>query len=710
MGAQFWEYDGKGMSTQHDRLLACAGYWLVGLWHEFRAARTLFLKRRLFAALGTLTVALGIAALGTVFSIFDSALLRPLPYEGKDPLLAVVDSEQLADMQPYALSFQYYARLRESNRCFGDLGLYANRRVELQSGESRERLDISLVTATIFTVLKTVPIQGRVFSVEEDHPGGREFAIISASFWREHLGGREGALGQQINLDGIPHTIIGILPASFSFPNKGAQVWVPLQVDLGTMLSNPQARYPILVATLKGGIALDTAEQDLRAALTKLDSYYRKWPPTQYLPRLMYYRGFLISQYRKVFILLLLAGICVMAIACANLTNLFLIRSEKMCLDDTLRVALGASMWRLLARYLLEGLLITATGGLLGALLARWCLDLIKMIALESIPRLTEAAVHSEAVALILATCTLTVIIIAAAQSRRAGRINLTSYLNASTKVSQQGGRKVRRYLVSIEFALALLLMVEAGLMIRSMQNIVNVGLGFNPDNVVTFAPQQVMSIYPTAGRWLAFCDTLEEHLKALPGVISVGRGNRLPLAEGFVPESTIRADIDGKATPALSYTVSPGYFKAMGIPILKGRNFDQADRGHGYEQAVIIDANLAAGLGRTEKVLGSRLFVSPPAIGSPGEMYGKNEARQSIILTIIGIVPSLKKYSFRNLCVLPARLRRARIPPFFRPVTQLPRAACLRQAGAVGALSGGRRYVAEIASRRESGISRPGW
>jgi len=623
--------------------------WLEALRQELHYAVRTLLKEKTFTAVSVLTFAVGIAALTSMYSVFDSALIQPLSYEGNERLVAVVAREGAVPC-PYAVSFQYYRFLRDQNRDFTGIGLYAENELEYATVESREPVKTACVTATVFQMLKTEPIRGRVFSLEEDRVDGPGVAVVSSSFWRNRVAAREDILGQQIILKGRPRIVIGVLPSSFSFPSKAVEIWVPLQSELAQMLNNPRAAYPRLVATVKSTVHLTRAEQNLRSMIGRLDKEYKGWTPrSSEPPCLVYYRDYVLGDSRMAMVILLIASLFVMAIACANVTNLFLVRAEKKRRESAVRIVLGAGKPRLLLQNVSEALLVSVAGCALGIVFAWWSLDWLKVLAREMIPRLNEARMGMEGLGVAVAGSFLASLVIGTIPVFKFRERSMLGALGTSQNVSGQAGRHLRGILVMTEFALAIVLMVGAGLMIRSLQAMLSIGLGFNPEQAITFYPKLPRSHYSTSARSLDFCERLESRLRALPGVLAVGITNRLPLYEGLIARSFIRADKVSQLVQTLSYSVSPGYFAAMGIPILEGRGFMESDRGKSFEQVVIIDESLAKRFWPNDRALGKTLFVPPVLSGKPGEMVRLGDERQNISLTIVGIVPSVRKYGFKS-------------------------------------------------------------
>lgn len=648
--------------------------WLEALWQELgQAGRSLF-KERTFSAACVVTVALGIAALTSVFSIFYSALMRPLPYEGQKRLVAILDSRVNL---PYSVSFPCYQELRGRARTFAEMGLFSNGPAEIRIGESTQQLGASFVTASVFQTLSARPVRGRVFGMDEDHPDGPRVAVISSSLWRSQFGEREDVLGKQIVVKGRPRTIIGVLPSSFEFPQVQAAyrtgygnvaVWAPLQVEFGSQLRNPGARFLQLIASVPSGVDVARARDDFRAFFTQMVGEHPEFNMRD-APVVLSYRDYVVGDYRPAFFILLIAGFFVMAIACANVANLFLIRIEKRRRELAVRMVLGAGKIRLWMQSLAEAMWVACSGCFLGLLLARWSLDYMRAIGHERIPRLSEAAIGTAGFGLVAAATLLAIAVIGALPHLRPHAVPLAGALSASSNVSGQRGRRVRDVLVTFEIALAMVLLIGAGLMIRSVQNLFNLGLGFDTRNVLTFFPSLPAARYQSLDLREDYCVRLEERLAALSGVLSVGRTSLLPLWEGNSPQALARTEEDADATqahPVSQYAVSTDYFRAMGIPILKGRGFATSDSTQGDQQAVIIDAELANKVWPKEEALGRALFI-PPIRGSNASAAGGGAGEsRSIHLTVIGIVPAVRKFGLRNFS--PMRYAGGAVGAIYRP------------------------------------------
>jgi predicted permease len=475
-----------------------------------------------FTCAAVITLALGIGALMSVFSLFDAALLQPLPYEGANRLLALNYSGTPYSVYPggqihvsspgtWHLPYSQFQALKEQNHVLAGAGLYHTPQIaEARTGEISEQCLWASVTAGVFEALTTRPIRGRVFTAQEDRPGAPGTAVISAAFWRRRFNGREDVLGRQIVIQGNSYTIVGILPSSYRFPagrtpDSNVEVWTPLRVDLGRSVQNWLFQ---MAATLKPGVTLAQAQEELRAIVARLNrenASSQRTPPTA-PPTVTWYRDQVVGDYSSAFLILLAAGIFVMGIACANVANLFIIRAEKSRREQALRVVLGAGRGRLVAQNLAEALLVAAAGSFLGILLAWWSLDVMRSLAREMIPRLNEAAIGMEGLGLAVGVALAALAVMAVAPAMRVSGLSLQRELGASPMVAGQRGNRVRGVLVVVEFALALTLVFGAGLMIRSLQNLMGIGLGFNPDRVLTFTFTFPRGWY-VPGRDEEFCD-----------------------------------------------------------------------------------------------------------------------------------------------------------------------------------------------------------
>ena len=615
------------------------GHSIDALTEEVKYAARSVIQKRLFASGAVLTCAIGIAALTSVFSLFRSALIHPLPFEREEPLIAVTDDRGA----PYSVSPPYYLQLTQRSRSFDRIGMYTTKQVDFRTGETREWLAWASVTAGVFEMLKTRPLRGRVFGAGEDLPGGPNVAMISAAFWRNRLGGQEDVLGRQIEISGTGRTIIGILPDYFQFPAKDVEVWTPLHVDFGPILYNARARIFQIAASLRPGFSVDQAAAEFRYNIGQIDREFSGLSPSPE-PALMHYRDYVVGNYRPAYLVLLLAGLFVMAIACANMTNLFAIRSVQRCRERALCVVLGAGKGRLLARPLFEALLISAAGSALGVLLAWWSLTYMKVLARESIPRLNEATIGLEGIGLATALAVTTAVIASVLPAFKSPETSLASSLSMTPMVSGQNRSPMRRFLVMLQFSLAVILMIGAGLMIRSLHNLLNIGLNFNPDNVLTFSPKLPPSLYPSNNRRLEFTERLEQHLSNLPGVVAVGATNTLPLGI-LARRMSIRTEKDRQTKrqlSSISCVVSSGYFRAMGIPILRGRYFTEFDR-NGKEQVVIIDESLATHFWPNDNPIGKQLFVDVYSAGAKPEP-------EAVPLSVVGVVPTVTRHAFRRV------------------------------------------------------------
>ena len=601
-------------------------------------------RDRVFATAAIITIALGIGALTSVFSIFNAALLQPLPYEGSHRLVAITDRGV-----PYTVSYPYYQRLRERGHVFAELGLYLIERGELTIGESRESVNTARVTASLLQAAKTTAIHGRVFSQEEDRLGGQDLAVIGISFWRNRLGGHEDVLGKQISIDGIPHTILGILPNSYTFPASGIEVWTPFHVKYGSLVNSPQSRVFQMAASLRPGFTIAQAQREVSSIVSKTDKEFPDLPPS--LPALVtFYRDYVVGNFRPAYSILLIAGCFVMAIACANVTNLFLIQAEKGRREMAVKVALGASNRRILSEQIVKSLLVMAAGSTLGVVLAWWSIAYMRVLARQKIPRLAEATMGLGGLSFAVGLCVTAAAVVTIFSLARPSSVSPAAYLSVSSMVWTPKRTGIRHLYVIIEFALALVLMIGAGLMIRSLQNLLNIGLGFKPQNVLTLYPKLPDSTLRDDVRPIQFCKRLAESLRGLPGVLAVGATSNLPFGERLSQVLPVTVDrnqnMDGELT-SIQFIVSPGYFEAMGIPIVKGRAFTESDCNPKAEQVAIIDQTLARRFWPKDDPIGQSFFEAVnqayrPRIEAP-------PPTKWLPLTVVGVVPGVTRHSLKT-------------------------------------------------------------
>jgi putative ABC transport system permease protein len=605
---------------------------------DLRYAIRASLKKPAFIVIVVLALALGIGANTAIFSVVNAILLRPLPFKNPDRIVMVwMNNHKLGVDQDWH-SYPNYADYREQNSTFEDIAAFNDRSFNLTGTGEPVRVIGAWASANLFPVLGVDPVQGRTFADEEETPGKDMVAIISYGLWQRRFGGDPGIVGQPISLNGTDRTVIGVMPAGFSFPQKETDIWVPLAVSP----QRRQARGSFslkAVGRLKPGVTIEQARADMS---TIASSLVERFPQIMdsYGVNLVPLHEQVTGKVRTALLVLLAAVAFVLLIACANVANLLLARAASREREIAIRTALGASRRRIVRQLLTESVLLAVVGGGLGLLLALWGLRALVALSPANIPRLDQIGIDGRVLAFTLTVSLLTGIVFGLVPALQSSKPDLNESLKDGGRGSSGGvrGRRIRSLLVVSEIALSLLLLIGAALLIKSFIQLQKFDLGFNPNNLLTLRVQLSGSKYREAPQVVNFFQQALQRMEQVPGVQSVGGISTIFLSD--TPNST-NFTIEGRpvTTGADSIevpldAVTTDYFKAMGIPLLKGRVFDERDRIDALPVAIINDT------------FARRFFAGEDPIGKR-YCYGQPNGDQTQWLTIVGIVGDMRRTGF---------------------------------------------------------------
>ncbi|HEV3469193.1 MAG TPA: ABC transporter permease [Pyrinomonadaceae bacterium] len=576
------------------------------------ALRTL-VKSPGFTAVAVLALALGIGANTAIFSVINSVLLRPLPYREPDRLVFVMENFQQQDS---AVSFPNFADWREQNRVFEELAASRLTSFNLTGAGEAERLQGRMVTANFFEALGVEPAAGRDFTPEEDRPGGEAVAVLSHGFWQRRLGGDPKVVGRQLLLNGRSHTVVGVAPAGFEFYTP-VEVFVPLgswtHQAMGERGSHPSI---YAVGRLKEGVTLEQARAEMDAIMERLAEQYPTTNQGHGATLIPVYEN-VVGGVRPALMILLGAVAFVLLIACANVANLLLARSSGRRKELAVRAALGATRGRIVRQLLVESVLLALLGGAAGLLLALWGTDLLTSMIPDAVPRPLETGVNARVLGFTLLASLLTGVIFGSVPALQASNPDLNDALREGTRGSTGRRSRLRNAFVVSEVALALVLLVGAGLMVKSFAEVQKVEPGFDPQKLLTAQLSLSAEKYP-GPKAVAFLEEVRQRIGALPGVESAAFSNGLPIygagITSFLIEGQPRPAPGGEPT-AVEYVTTPGYFRTMGIPLLKGRYLDERDTRQG-QMVALVDEDFARRFFPGEDPLGKRvkLFREYPA------------------------------------------------------------------------------------------------
>jgi putative ABC transport system permease protein len=590
------------------------------------------LKKPGFILIAVITLALGIGANTAIFSVVYAVLLRPLHYPQPEQLITVWSAER--DGRTWGLTAPEFFDLRERNQVCEEMAAYQTGAVNLVGGDEPERVAAASVSAGLFPLLGVQPLTGRVFLPEEDQPGQDRVVALSYDLWQRRFGAEPRLLGQQVNLDGLSRTVIGIMPRGFQFPNPEVGLWIPLALERAK--ADPLDRSFSVVARLKSGVKLEQARVELNGiAQQLLQEYARRFPKganTTPGVSLVPLRELSVGDLRPTLWVLLAAVGFVLLVACANVAHLLLARAETRSREMALRAALGARRGRLVRQLLTESTLLAFAGGALGLWLASSGVEAWLATAPAQFPRAAEIGIDGRVLGFTLLVSLLTGILFGLAPALQISKTDLhTALKQGSHSSTASSGRYVARLLIISEAALALVLLAGAGLMIKSLWRLRQIHPGFSPGRVLTLRFSLPEAKYPTPQQVVGFAEQLIERVEALPGVQRAGLVTRLPLSglnanASFGIEGSALAPGEGEQN-ADYRIVTPGYFRALGIPLIRGRSFERRDH-RDAPAVVIINETFARHFFPNEDCLGKRI-----TLGAPGAPW----------LSIVGVVGDVR-------------------------------------------------------------------
>ena len=579
--------------------------------HDLRYALRMLVKSPAFSIIAVLTLGLAIGANSAIFSVVNAVLLRPLPYPQSDQLVRVFGSQPQLALAPSAPA--NFLEWKEENEVFERIATYVGQGFNLTGGDKPERVIGSRVSTDLFQLLGVQPALGRAFTEEEDQEGRSKVVILSQQFWQSRFGGDPNTLRQTITLNDQLYTVVGIMPAGFAFPDTRTQVWTPVAFNAAERATR-DTNFIEVIARLKSGVSIEQARANMTTLTQRQAERYPK-TNTGVGAKVISLHEQTVGDVRPMLVVLLCAVGFVLLIACANVANLLLARAAARHREMAIRGALGASRSRVVRLLLTESVLLAVVGGAAGLLLAIWSLDLLVSLKPANLPRLAEIGVNRTVFFFTLAVSLVTGIVFGLAPALQASKPDLNEGLKESSRGTSGGPRRqqVRALLVVSEIALSLVLLVGAGLMMRSFSRLLAVDPGFKPDHVLTAFVSLPVSKYSKREEQAAFFDRLVERLRNLPGVTSAGVVSDLPLFGG----SSTGFEIDGRPAPLPGQRpmtdyrmINPDYFNTMGMRLVKGRAFSR----HDTEDApgvVIINETLAARFFPGETPIGKRIGLS---------------------------------------------------------------------------------------------------
>ena len=602
----------------------------------------MLLKSPSLSIVATIALALGIGANTAIFSVVNAVLLRPLPFPNSDALVALFETDQQRGSVRGTHSYPNFFDLRAQSTSFENIAAYHDSDFIMTGRGEPARLRGIVTTADLFSVLGVKPLLGRTFLPDDDKPSATGRAVVlSEQLFRQRFNGDAGVLNQSITLDGISYTVIGVMPASFEFPiqNDPMQLWTTIAGDASG--KNPVtgmrgAHFLNAIGRLKTGVTREQAQSDLTTIAARLEQQYPDQNTHKGL-RLQPALQALVGDIRPALLILLGAVACVLLIACANVANLLLARATGRYKEMAVRSALGASRMRVIRQLLTESILLSLVGGAVGLLLAVWWSDLLIALGKDDIPRAVHVGIDWRVLGFTAGVSLLTGIVFGLFPALHSSKTELVESLKEGGRGTSEGARRnrMRNVLAVGELAIAVVLLVSAGLLIKSLWRLQNVETGLRPENVLTFTVAVPETRYDS-GKQVQFFTDLQKRLESSPGVQSASSVVPLPLGGD---EFSISFQIQGrevarKDEPSADiFMMGTGYFKTMGIPLIKGRDFDQRDQ-HGSPPVVIVSQEFARQFFPNEDPIGKHI--------RPGmSTYDEDRSTYREIVGVVGDVRS---------------------------------------------------------------------
>lgn len=584
-----------------------------------------------FTVTASMTLVIGIGAAVAIFALVNGVLLQPLPYGNPDRLVGAWHNLPGVSIPKGNQTSATYFTYKRLARSIEDIGVFQRGAVNLsdpRGGGEPQRVRSADISASVIPMLQVSPLLGRTFTEAEDRPNGPSVVLISEGLWRSRFGADRQIIGRTLDVNGQNREIVGVMPERFQLPTAEAQLWLPLRLD-------PNAEFPggfnyEAVARLKPGITVADAQRDFAAVLPRMVEFSPTMVPgvsTQMLldqarpvPLLVPLKEDVVGGIAKTLWIVAAAAGLVLLVACANVTNLILVRADGRQRELAVREALGAGRGRVLAYFLAESLVVTAVSSLAALAVAALAVRVLVTAGPTTIPRLAEVRIDLPTVGFAIAVSALVALVCSVVPTLRIGRVELSEALREGGRGGTAGRarQRVRSTLVAAQIALALVALASSGLLLRTFQRLNAVRPGFNPQGLATFWVSLPGARYRSDTSVVRFYSQLLDRVRTLPGVSDVGIASRLPLSQSgmnqnpFYPEGD--ASYDTKIPPLQVYvTTDGGYFRAMGIPLLAGRTFDRLDVQR-PEEAIISQATAIQFWGDSsgQQVLGKRFRTLP--------------------------------------------------------------------------------------------------
>ncbi|HYE16499.1 MAG TPA: ABC transporter permease [Pyrinomonadaceae bacterium] len=604
------------------------------LLNDVRFALRRLAKSKGFTAVAVASLALGIGANVAIFSVVNAVLIRPLPFPEAERLVMVWEDNSALGFPRDTPAPANYADWKAQNQSFEDMAALATRSFNITGDGEPEKVSAYRVTANLFGVLGVRPAVGRAFNEEDDRPGAAKVVILNYGLWQRRYGGERSVVGRDILLDGEKHTVVGVMPKGFQFMESYTGLWVPAAFTPEEMAARG-SHYLVVVARMKPGVSAEQAHADVAAITERIA---REFPAqAQNLKAAVVpLREQITGNTRRPLILLLAAVALVLLIACANVANLLLARSASRRKEMAVRTALGASRARVVRQLLTESVLLSVLGGAAGLLLAAWGFEFLKKLIPDGMTLSSSLTIDLPVLGYALGVSLLTGIVFGLAPALQSSRVELNEALKqgGGRSASGGGGGRLRSALVVVEVALALVLLVGAGLLVQTVSNLRYQYALFEPERLLTVRTVLPQRKYTGAAQRANFYDRVLERVRALPGVVSAGYTTSVPLqwkggANGLFLEGVQLPP--GVFANANHRQVSAGYLQTMGIPLREGRYIEETDDARALP-VVVVNETMARQYWQGQSAVGRRL------------KFGPDESADDPWRTVVGVVADVRQ------------------------------------------------------------------
>ena len=554
--------------------------------------RTLWKSPR-FSVTAVVTLAVGIAANVAIFTFVDATLIRPLPYQAAQQLMAVYDTRQQTVASQFESSYPDYLDIKQQNQVFSSIAGYNQNGTVLRGQGAPLVLASGVVSDNFFATLGVTPMLGRDFRPGEDQASAPHTVILSFGFWKKHFGGRQEVIGQAVTLSKDQVTIIGVLPADFHFAPVGdPDVWQPLQAT-GGLRDRRNLHWLNLVGRLKPGLS---QSQALAGTNLVMEALERQYPESnaKLRAKIIPLQEVIVGQIRPILLLLLGAVVLLLMIACSNVANLLLARSLSRRREIAVRTALGASRWRLIRQMLTEGIVLSLTGAAVGVALAEWMVKgfvaAIPQALLSNMPYIKMMGLDWRVLLFAVAIALSTGVLFAMAPAFQLSGKHIHDAFRDGARGSQSAGwRRFASALVISEVAISMVLLFGAGVLGKSFYRLLQVDTGFNYHNLVTMAAAMPSAQYDTDPKQVAFYRLMRDRIQALPGVQSVGVTTNLPIGQGNTSNVVVVGQpYTGQGFEANSRSVDIHYFQTLQAQLVAGRWFDESDNAEAPQRVIV--------------------------------------------------------------------------------------------------------------------------